>query len=104
MKTKTNLLAAFIITTAFLLTLTGCADHNTLTGHARDAAAMPAGFWRGLWHGICAPFALIGIMFGMDIGVYDAFNTGNWYNFGFLLGAGALTSSASASSTSSEKK
>ena len=57
----------------------------------------PAGFWRGLWHGMTAVFALIGRLFGMDIGVYEVNNTGGWYDFGFLLGAGALTGGASSS-------
>ena len=51
----------------------------------------PAGFWRGLWHGFCAPFSFIGIMFGMDIGIYEVYNNGNWYNFGFLWEVGDLT-------------
>lgn len=64
-----------------LLTITGCADHNDLTSHIRDGAEYPAGFWRGVWHGICAPFSFFGIMFGMDIGIYESYNNGNWYNF-----------------------
>lgn len=74
--------------------LTGCADPNTLTDSIRPGLDAPAGFWRGLWHGVCAPFALFGIMFGMDIGIYEVFNSGNWYNFGFLLGVGAFSYSA----------
>jgi intracellular septation protein A len=94
-----KLTAILVVGSGALLALSGCADTNTLTGHARDALNTPAGFWRGLWHGICAPFSFIGIMFGMDIGIYDSFNTGNWYNFGFLLGIGALGGGASSSSS-----
>jgi hypothetical protein len=92
----------FLLVCLGLVFLSGCADANTLVGQIRDGANAPAGFWRGLWHGICAPFSLIGIMFGMDIGVYEYYNTGNWYNFGFLLGCGALGVSWK-SSSSSEK-
>lgn len=74
-----------------LLVLSGCCDPNHATDHVRIGAMVPAGFWRGLWHGICAPWSLIGIMFGWDIGIYDAYNTGNWYNFGFLTGTGSLS-------------
>ena len=73
-----------------LLTLTGCADANTLTNHIRPGGGSPAGFWKGIWHGICTPFSVVGILFGMDIGFYEVFNTGNWYNFGFILGIGSL--------------
>jgi len=45
-----------------------------------------AGFWRGLWHGLIAPFAFLASLFKEDVGLYDAHNNGNWYNFGFILG------------------
>lgn len=93
MKTKTKLLLALCA----IVLLAGCADSNTLTGHVRDGLTAPAGFWRGLWHGICAPFSLVGIMFGMDIGIYEPFNNGNWYNFGFLIGVGSCWGSSHAS-------
>lgn len=80
MKFKTLFQLALVCLVLFAVT--GCADANHLAGTVEGAA----GFWRGLWHGICAPFSFIGIMFGMDIGIYDSFNTGNWYNFGFLGG------------------
>ncbi len=101
MKSKLNIRTATALAVAcsVLLALSGCADSNTLTDHARDAMSAPAGFWRGIWHGICAPFSFIGIMFGMDIGIYEPFNTGNWYNFGFLLGIGALGGGSSSATT-----
>ena len=105
---KNNLKTA-LIAVAFgaLLILSGCADSNTNStekNYAKNhpdtltryvSMSAPAGFWRGVWHGFCAPFSFFGIMFGMDIGIYDSFNTGNWYNFGFLLGIGALAGGVS---------
>jgi hypothetical protein len=87
-----------VIACAALFCLSGCADANTLTDVAREGTNRPAGFLRGVWHGICAPLAFFGIMFGMDIGIYEVHNTGNWYNFGFLLGIGALGVSSSGAS------
>lgn len=85
-----------LLTCLLALVAAGCADKNTLTDVSRSLSDYgPAGFWRGLWHGLCAPFAFIGIMFGLDVGVYEAFNTGNWYNFGFLLGVGGLGAGSS---------
>ncbi|MFV1884139.1 MAG: hypothetical protein ACMZ7B_06620 [Balneola sp.] len=52
--------------------------------------AEPYGFWSGLWHGIIAPFSFIGSLFKDDIAVYAINNTGGWYDFGFLLGAGVF--------------
>jgi hypothetical protein len=78
--------------------LVSCASPNPIAeGLPLPADAIPAGFWRGLWHGMTAVFALIGRIFGMDIGVYEVNNTGGWYDFGFLLGVGALTGGGASS-------
>ena len=45
-----------------------------------------AGFWRGLWHGMIAPFAFLISLFKENVGVYETHNNGKWYNFGFILG------------------
>lgn len=44
------------------------------------------GFFSGLWHGICLFFAVIGKLFGMNIGIQALNNTGTTYWLGFLLG------------------
>lgn len=45
----------------------------------------------GMWNGFTAWIVLIAHVFGWLEGqhVYDALRTGNWYDFGFLLGAGS---------------
>lgn len=48
------------------------------------------GFLGGIWHGICFPFALIGKIFGADIGIYAARNSGFFYWLGFIIGLGGL--------------
>lgn len=47
----------------------------------------PAGFFLGLWHGFVSLFAFIVSLFSERVGVYEVYNNGNWYNFGFVLGA-----------------
>jgi len=76
--------------------LPSCADvqHDIqpcLNGHTY-------GFWGGLWHGIVAPFSWIGSLFSSDIAVFAVNNNGGWYNFGFMLGIGALTGSSTRAS------
>jgi len=56
------------------------------------------GFWGGLWHGIIAPFSFIVSLFDEDVAMYAKNNNGNWYNFGFVLGAGILFGSGGKSS------
>jgi hypothetical protein len=47
-----------------------------------------AGFWKGLWHGLLSPLTFIISLFTSKVRFYEVHNNGNWYNFGFVLGAG----------------
>ena len=49
-----------------------------------------AGFWQGLWHGIIAPVTFFISLFTDRVNIYEVVNNGNWYDFGFVLGAGIL--------------
>ncbi len=64
--------------------LSGCAGPNPLVG--ADGAA---GFWPGLWHGLICPIAFVISLFNHGVTMYEVNNIGGWYNFGFILGAGA---------------
>ncbi len=83
----------YILLAAFLFT--GCADVTPIEPCAIDE---PYGFWSGLWHGIIAPFAFIGSLFSDSIALYAVNNTGGWYDFGFVLGAGILFRGSSSAS------
>lgn len=50
----------------------------------------PAGFLMGLWHGVIAPVTFVLSLFTNNINLYEVNNSGNWYDFGFVLGAGIL--------------
>lgn len=72
-----------------LVMLTGClAGPNECAGSRGEDGA--AGFWKGLWHGIIAPVTFIVSLFTKNVQFYEVFNNGNWYNLGFVLGAGIL--------------
>jgi len=49
-----------------------------------------AGFWLGLWHGVIAPVTFVISLFTDSVSVYEVHNSGNWYDFGFVFGAGIL--------------
>jgi hypothetical protein len=51
-----------------------------------------AGFWLGLWHGLIAPITFIISIFTKSVRFYEVHNSGFWYNFGFVLGAGLFLS------------
>jgi hypothetical protein len=57
-----------------------------------------AGFWLGLWHGVIAPITFVISLFNDNMNVYEIHNNGNWYNLGFVLGAGVLLGGGGAGS------
>lgn len=81
------IIGAFILLVA--LAITGCGSPNDSTTN------VDADFLNGLWDGMTAVFAFIGNLFGGRYGVYEVHNSGGWYDFGFLLGIGALGASVS---------
>jgi len=71
----------------FVLVFSGCADVTPIQDCVVDK---PAGFLRGLWHGLIAPISFVGSLFIDDIAMYAVNNSGGWYDFGFVIGAGIL--------------
>lgn len=72
----------------FLLTsLSSCAPK----GHTSDEY----GFFSGIIHGIVIIFALIGKLFGADVGIYAENNSGFFYWLGFIIGIGGIGGGAS---------
>lgn len=78
MKKKVILLCAIVA--LLLIVLTGC-----LPGDGTSTTDKPAGFFWGIWHGWTAPISLIIGLFKNNIRVYEAVNTGWWYDFGFYI-------------------
>ena len=70
----------------FALVLAACApgENPAVTGDGG------AGFWLGLWHGIIAPLTFLISLFTDGVNIYEVDNNGNWYDFGFVIGAGIL--------------
>lgn len=66
-----------------LLLLSGCAESVEVVAEAGED---PAGFWKGLWHGIIIVISFIIGLFKDDVAIYAAHNTGTWYDIGFVLG------------------
>jgi hypothetical protein len=88
-------LAVFAV---LLLTLASCAPGpNVQEGVAAQGGEI-AGFWLGLWHGIIAPITFVVSLFSDTVNVYEIHNNGNWYNFGFVLGASVLLGGGGAGS------
>lgn len=58
---------------------------SCLPAGGRYHSMRPAGFLSGIWHGWLAPLSLILGIFNNNIRIYETFNTGWWYDFGFYI-------------------
>lgn len=75
---------SIVLVLVIALALAGCApDTNPNVGQGDP----PAGFWTGLWQGATMLFTFVWSLFNDKVGVYETYNNGGWYNFGYLLGA-----------------
>ena len=73
-----------------MLLLVACAAGGNTARRIPNAGGHVAGFWLGLWQGAIAPITFLVSLFSNHVNVYEIHNNGNWYNFGFVLGAGIL--------------
>lgn len=70
---KTSLLLLFLV-----LTLTAC-----VPGNGSNDSSNLAGFFSGVWHGWIAPVSLIISIFKKNVGIYEIYNNGFFYDLGF---------------------
>ena len=82
-------LAAILIAT---LVLAGCAPGPNSLEKTADDEGRTAGFFFGLWHGFISPVTFVISVFTRNVRFYEVHNSGTWYNFGFVLGAGLFLS------------
>lgn len=76
---KRHIFPALVFVGTVLL-ISGC-----MPGGGHNGPEEPAGFLMGIWHGWIAPISLIAGLFNDTIRVYEPFNTGWWYDFGFYM-------------------
>ncbi|MFN8206329.1 MAG: hypothetical protein U0T82_02830 [Bacteroidales bacterium] len=76
-----------IVFLLFILVLSSCAKNAPITDMLKGQVHT-YGFFAGLWHGLIAPFDLIGMLIWDDVTVFARNNNGFGYALGFLLGSG----------------
>jgi hypothetical protein len=84
--------ALCLVMIAAVLLLSSCAPGPNQLARTPDREGGVAGFWLGLWHGLIAPITFIVSLFSSKVSLYEVHNSGGWYNFGFVLGAGLFLS------------
>jgi hypothetical protein len=87
-----------------LLALSSCAPGPNSAEKTADQEGKTAGFWLGLWHGLISPITFIISLFNKNIDIYEVHNSGSWYNFGFVLGAGLFLQGGILGSRRAKKK
>jgi hypothetical protein len=80
------------------LVLSACAAGVNPEVGVNPPGGTVAGFWLGFWHGIIAPVTFVISLFNDSVNLYEVHNNGNWYDFGFVLGAGILFGGGAAGS------
>ena len=76
---KTPLIALTVLVLCAVI-VSGC-----FPGGQTYSEQEPAGFFSGIWHGWIAPLSLIVGFFDSSIHIYEARNTGWWYELGFYI-------------------
>ena len=77
---KKRIVILIVLLAVTMLFISACAP-----GDGAANADKPANFLWGIWHGWIAPISLVVGLFNSDIRVYETFNTGWWYDFGFYM-------------------
>ena len=85
-----NRVLLVIVLVLAVFALTACVPGPNPGVDAPDAEGRVSGFWLGLWHGIISPISFVISLFTEQVSLYDVHNNGNWYDLGFVLGAGIL--------------
>lgn len=78
--------AGFVLIMVVLFFMASCAAGPNKMEDSENPKGKVAGFWAGLWHGFISFFTFIISLFTDKVNVYEVHNSGNWYNFGFILG------------------
>lgn len=87
---NSKMISILVLTIVAALMVSACTAAPSELENEPDADGEIAGFWQGLWHGFISPFTFIISLFSENLAVYEVHNNGNWYVFGFLMGASII--------------
>lgn len=84
--------AVMAVVLSIVLVVASCAPGPNDAEKTPSAKGKVAGFWMGLWHGLISPITFVISIFSKNVRLYEVHNSGGWYNFGFVVGAGLFLS------------
>jgi len=93
-----------ILILLLLFIFASCAPGPNTAERTPDKEGKVAGFWMGIWHGLISPITFIISIFTKNVRFYEVHNSGFWYNFGFVLGAGLFLNGGILGSRKARKK
>ena len=73
-----------------LFLLVGCTAGTNPSVDIPNIDGDIAGFWTGLWHGLISCVTFVISLFTDKVNIYELHNSGNWYDFGFILGVSII--------------
>lgn len=82
-KKNPNMKKAILL--GLLCLLLGTALLGCMPGDGSSTPTDSAGFFAGIWHGWIAPFSLVYSLFNKSIRIYEVYNSGFWYDFGYYI-------------------
>lgn len=94
--TRRHLMLILVIVAAVVLS--ACIAGPNPAVDSPDSSGELAGFFTGLWQGIVIPVTFVISLFTENVSVYEVHNSGGWYDFGFVLGAGTFLGGSGAGS------
>ncbi len=104
MEEKMRIISLLGILFILMFIFTACAPGPNSFEKTPDKEGEIAGFFTGIWQGLIAPITFIISIFSDNVNFYETHNNGNWYNFGFVLGAGLFLSGGIFGKGKSKKK
>lgn len=88
--TNSRVRVVLLVVAAAVLLSACAAGPNPEVGTAVTETGEPAGFWLGVWHGFITPVTFVISLFTDDVNFYEVHNSGNWYDFGWIIGFSIL--------------
>lgn len=102
-RTASRNIRLVLILVGLLVILSACAPGPNPAVDVPAPDGDVAGFWTGLWQGAIVPITFVISLFTDNVNIYEVHNNGNWYDFGFVIGASMFLGGSGAGARAGRK-